>query len=88
MDYLIIGYNKKGEDIAYQLSNEKNQEDNIYVYSEEPILGFPKGVQFIRYDTFRNKSPDVVYIDMPLGYANAWYEVAINWTNQVFILED
>jgi len=88
MDYLIIGYGEKGKNIAYNLSDKKELEDNIYVYATEPILEFPKGVQFIKHDTFRNKSPDVVFIDMPFGYDAAWYNVAITWTKDVFILED
>jgi len=78
MNYLFIGYTNYSKDFADHIL-EMSDNDNIYVYSDEPIYELQKGINFVRPDTFKNEPPDFVYISMPSYSRNAWFDVSSTW---------
>ena len=90
MDYFIIGYkNENRNPIIDFLLDEINDEDNVYVYTDEPIFSLPKGVCFVGNDTFKNKLPDTIYLDIPNYYINDWLDVVNTWgCQEVIVLGD
>jgi hypothetical protein len=80
MNYLFIGYTDTGgKPVSELLLDTKKEQDNIYIYSDEPIYGLIKGIDFVKHDTFKDKSPDIVYLDVANYYTNSWLNVVNSW---------
>ena len=90
MDYLFIGYTDTGgKPVSDLLLDTKEEQDSIYIYTDEPIYELQKGIKFVKHNTFKDKSPDVVYIDVPAKDANSWMDVVGTWgCKQIYVLGD